>query len=222
MKKIKSTPSCLFLPPSVASTPTYLQAKCLSSSHSRKEQTDHQQLPPVNLHFALDNAIPPGNKGKETQEKKENIENRKKTRKNEKIKQKMKQNAEYTLGFVKSFVSTRLIPARTSVCAVAVRCAVNSCATASSCAACKRCQFTQLLNLFCCCHDSSTALPVTIVSPVARSSETVTPSTASQNECSATMHDTREKRQRQTPTQTGANDKMTFEPWSAFMIRMHQ
>ena len=43
---------------------------------------------------------------------------------------------EYTFGFVKSFVSTRLKPARTSVCAVAVRCLVNSCATASSCAAC--------------------------------------------------------------------------------------
>ena len=28
------------------------------------------------------------------------------------------------------------------------------------------------------------------------------------------LHDTREKRQRQTTTQTGANDKMTFVPWS--------
>ena len=35
------------------------------------------------------------------------------------------------------------------------------------------------------------------------------------------MRDTRKKRQRQT-TQTGANDKMIFEPGSAFMIRMHQ
>ena len=30
--------------------------------------------------------------------------------------------------------------------------------------------------------------------------------------------DTREERQRQTTTQTDANDKMTCEPWSAFMI----
>ena len=37
----------------------------------------------------------------------------------------------------------------------------------------QRYQFSQLLDLFCCCHDSSTTLPVTIVSPVARSSETV-------------------------------------------------
>ena len=37
---------------------------------------------------------------------------------------------------VTSFVSTRLKPACTSVCAVAVRCAFNSCATAFSCAAC--------------------------------------------------------------------------------------
>ena len=34
------------------------------------------------------------------------------------------------------------------------------------------------------------------------------------------MHDTRERRPRQT-TQTGAHDKMTSEPWSAFMIRSH-
>ena len=35
-------------------------------------------------------------------------------------------------------------------------------------------------------------------------------------------HDTCVKRQKQTTTQTGASDKMTFEPSSAFMIRMHQ
>ena len=43
---------------------------------------------------------------------------------------------EYTFVSVKSFVSTRLNPACTSVCAVAIRCAFNSCATAFSCAAC--------------------------------------------------------------------------------------
>ena len=41
---------------------------------------------------------------------------------------------EYTFGFVKSSVSTRLKHARTSVCAVAARCAVNSCTIAYCCA----------------------------------------------------------------------------------------
>ena len=38
----------------------------------------------------------------------------------------------YTIGFVKSFVSTKLMPDRTSICAVIARCDVNSCVTASS------------------------------------------------------------------------------------------
>ena len=43
---------------------------------------------------------------------------------------------ECTLGFVKSFVSTKLILDCTSACADAARCVVNSCVTASSCAVC--------------------------------------------------------------------------------------
>ena len=80
--------------------------------------------------------------------------------------------AQYAL-ILKDHVVHRSLPScspehRTSVCAVAVRCAVNYC----DCAACNA---TRSFNcwIFCCCHDSSTTLPVTIVSPIARSSETV-------------------------------------------------
>ena len=87
----------------------------------------------------------------------------------------------------------------------------------------QRYQFSQLLDLFCCCHDTATTLPVTIVSPIARSNETVLqpqPQVRMNAPLPCTTHV--RKRQRQTTTQTGANDKMTFEPWSAFMIKMHQ
>ena len=130
---------------------------------------------------------------------------------------------EYTLGFVKEF---RVFQAQTSSHLGLCRRSSLCCQLLRRCAQLRRLQryqFSQLLDLFCCCHDSSTTLPVTIVSPVARSSETV-PQPQPQVRTNAPLpYPTPVRKDKgQTTTQTGAKDKMTLEPWSAFMIRMHQ
>ena len=130
---------------------------------------------------------------------------------------------EHTFGFVKEF---RVNQAQTSSLLSLCRRSSLCCQLLCHCIKLRRLQryqVFQLLDLFCCCHDSTTTLPLTIVSSSRKLQwDNTTATTAGQNECSATMHDTCENRQRQKTTQTGANDKMTFEPWSFFMIRMHQ